>query len=371
MYAGLLAVRRTRDLRRHRVHGLRRRRVVPGGRDARGADRARGGGRRSTASTSAYGTEVTRVEMSGGARRRGPHPRRRADRGRRRRAQPGPAGRLARPAAGRAASRDGCTAAILPVLCAAARRLDAAATATRRITRSTSVQAWRSTFRELDRRQGAADRPVAAGQHADRHRPVARTGRPVVALRAGADPEPRRRRSTGTRIGPRYRDEIVARLERLGYAGFGDSIEVESVTTPADWARRGMAHGTPFAAAHSFFQTGPFRPRNLAFDNVVFVGSGTQPGVGVPMVLISGRLAAERIVGPGVAMSRRELDAAGHHRPGAARVVRRLSADQRHDRPHLLSGDACCCRRPSGRRSTRCTASRAMPTTSSTRSTRR
>jgi phytoene desaturase len=33
-------------------------------------------------------------------------------------------------------------------------------------------------------------------------------------------------------------------------------------------------------------------------ENVVFAGSGTQPGVGVPMVLISGRLAAERIVGP-------------------------------------------------------------------------
>ena len=31
---------------------------------------------------------------------------------------------------------------------------------------------------------------------------------------------------------------------------------------------------------------------------LVFAGSGTQPGVGVPMVLISGRLAAERIVGP-------------------------------------------------------------------------
>jgi phytoene desaturase len=31
---------------------------------------------------------------------------------------------------------------------------------------------------------------------------------------------------------------------------------------------------------------------------VVFAGSGTRPGVGVPMVLISGRLAAERITGP-------------------------------------------------------------------------
>jgi phytoene desaturase len=36
-------------------------------------------------------------------------------------------------------------------------------------------------------------------------------------------------------------------------------------------------------------------PRGL--QNVVFTGSGTQPGVGVPMVLLSGRLAAERITG--------------------------------------------------------------------------
>jgi phytoene desaturase len=30
---------------------------------------------------------------------------------------------------------------------------------------------------------------------------------------------------------------------------------------------------------------------------VVFAGSGTQPGVGIPMVLISGKLAAARIAG--------------------------------------------------------------------------
>jgi phytoene desaturase len=35
-----------------------------------------------------------------------------------------------------------------------------------------------------------------------------------------------------------------------------------------------------------------------SLENVVFVGSGTQPGVGVPMVLISGKLAARRVTGP-------------------------------------------------------------------------
>jgi phytoene desaturase len=102
------------------------------------------------------------------------------------------------------------------------------------------------------------------------------------------------------KIGPKYRDEMIKSLEDRGYTGFGDAIEVEQLTTPLDWKNQGMEQGAPFASAHTFFQTGPFRPKNLAkgFENIVFAGSGTQPGVGVPMVLISGRLAAERIVGP-------------------------------------------------------------------------
>ena len=95
----------------------------------------------------------------------------------------------------------------------------------------------------------------------------------------------------------RYRDEVLATLEARGYVGFADAIEVEDITTPLEWEARGMAHGAPFAAAHSFFQTGPFRPKNIWGENVVFTGSGTQPGVGVPMVLISGKLAAQRITG--------------------------------------------------------------------------
>lgn len=100
------------------------------------------------------------------------------------------------------------------------------------------------------------------------------------------------------RISPRYREHVQSTLAARGYPGFAEAIEVEHVTTPVNWAARGMERGAPFAAAHTLAQTGTFRPGNVWGENVVFAGSGTRPGVGVPMVLLSGRLAAERIAGP-------------------------------------------------------------------------
>jgi len=95
--------------------------------------------------------------------------------------------------------------------------------------------------------------------------------------------------------------ELAQAQRRLRAAGYGDVAEhtiASAVVTPADWARQGMAAGTPFAASHHLAQTGPFRPSNRApkVGGVVFAGSGTTPGVGVPMVLISGKLAAQRVL---------------------------------------------------------------------------
>lgn len=99
-------------------------------------------------------------------------------------------------------------------------------------------------------------------------------------------------------IGPAYREHVLGTLRDRGHAGIGTGLEVDDVTTPVGWLERGMEGGTPFALAHTFGQTGPFRPSNRWGDNVVLAGSGTTPGVGVPMVLVSGRLAAERVTGP-------------------------------------------------------------------------
>ncbi|MCT2584074.1 phytoene desaturase family protein [Actinophytocola gossypii] len=101
------------------------------------------------------------------------------------------------------------------------------------------------------------------------------------------------------RVGPAYRAELGRVLAARGLTGFDDAVEAELLVTPADWEAAGLAAGTPFSLAHTFRQTGPFRPRNLVrgAGNVVLAGCGTTPGVGVPPVLVSGRLAAARIVG--------------------------------------------------------------------------
>ncbi|MFP5319791.1 MAG: phytoene desaturase family protein [Acidimicrobiia bacterium] len=92
-----------------------------------------------------------------------------------------------------------------------------------------------------------------------------------------------------------FRERLIERVASFGYPT-GDVV-VERFVDPTDWQRQGMERGTPFAIAHNFFQTGPFRPNNVddRVPGLVFTGSSTVPGVGVPMVLLSGRLAAERV----------------------------------------------------------------------------
>jgi phytoene desaturase len=94
------------------------------------------------------------------------------------------------------------------------------------------------------------------------------------------------------------RDRITEDLRtRVASLGYPTDVVVERVYDPLDWESLGMERGTPFALAHTFRQTGPFRPSNVdkRVPGLVFTGSSTQPGVGVPMVLVSGKLAAQRV----------------------------------------------------------------------------
>ncbi|QWC84529.1 phytoene desaturase [Nocardioidaceae bacterium] len=93
------------------------------------------------------------------------------------------------------------------------------------------------------------------------------------------------------------RERLHAFVEEAGYLIGSSDIAVERLVTPEDWEAAGMHLGTPFALAHTFGQSGPFRPANVdrRVPGLVFAGSGTTPGVGIPMVLMSGKHAAWRV----------------------------------------------------------------------------
>ncbi len=92
------------------------------------------------------------------------------------------------------------------------------------------------------------------------------------------------------------RHDLADRLGRLGYPVGDADIEAELLVDPHDWQAAGMERGTPFSLSHRFTQTGPFRTPNVErrVPGLILCGAGTVPGVGIPMVLVSGRLAAQR-----------------------------------------------------------------------------
>jgi phytoene desaturase len=158
--------------------------------------------------------------------------------------------------------------------------------------------AWRDTFREIiEDGRVMSDPSLLVTRPTVGDPTLAPEGRDLLYVLA---PAPNTEVGTvdWAKIGPSYTEQmlekVAARLPELA-----DDTELLHVVDPTDWARQGMAAGTPFALAHTFGQTGPFRPANRVrgVDNVVLAGSSTVPGVGVPTAVISGRLAAERLTG--------------------------------------------------------------------------
>jgi phytoene desaturase len=99
---------------------------------------------------------------------------------------------------------------------------------------------------------------------------------------------------------PVVREKLLVGLERIVDPDIRRHIVWERQYRPTDWARDINApYGVAFGSlSHRFFQSAYFRPHNVARDipGLYFVGQGTYPGIGMPMVLLSARLLAERLV---------------------------------------------------------------------------
>lgn len=98
---------------------------------------------------------------------------------------------------------------------------------------------------------------------------------------------------------PVVREKLLDQLQRIVDPDIREHIVWERDYRPDDWLDDVNAvHGTAFGSlAHGFFQSSYFRPNNKARDveGLYFVGQGTYPGIGMPMVHISSRLVTERI----------------------------------------------------------------------------
>jgi len=99
--------------------------------------------------------------------------------------------------------------------------------------------------------------------------------------------------------GPRVRLQLIERLEQIIDPQISQHIVWEKDYRPTDWQNDINATlGTAFGSlSHGFFQSSYFRPHNRAegVRGLYFVGQGTYPGIGMPMVMISSRLVTERI----------------------------------------------------------------------------
>ena len=96
----------------------------------------------------------------------------------------------------------------------------------------------------------------------------------------------------------RARSFVIDRLESLGVKDLAKRIVLEETMGPPEYLQQlNLAKGSAFGLSHNFTQVGYLRPHNRhpRYRNLYFAGASTHPGTGLPIVLLSAKLTAERI----------------------------------------------------------------------------
>ena len=96
----------------------------------------------------------------------------------------------------------------------------------------------------------------------------------------------------------KLKDRIIDKVERIACPGLRESIEVVHMWTPYDIesnyrSNRGSIYGVVSDRSTNFgFK---FPKKSTQYSNLYFVGGSVNPGGGMPMVVLSGQKAADRI----------------------------------------------------------------------------
>lgn len=95
------------------------------------------------------------------------------------------------------------------------------------------------------------------------------------------------------------RRQVLRRLSMLGFSDLESHIKFEITFAPPSWQHRyNLTKGSTHGLAHNLTQLAYFRPHNrhARYHNLYFAGASTHPGTGMPTAMVSGRLAAQRIL---------------------------------------------------------------------------
>ncbi len=98
-----------------------------------------------------------------------------------------------------------------------------------------------------------------------------------------------------------YKNKILSTMEKtMNIPNLRGRIEFEQIFSVQDFKERyNSFKGSALGLAHTFSQTAIFRPNNVSkkVRNLYYVGAGTNPGIGMPICLISAELVLKRIIG--------------------------------------------------------------------------
>jgi len=98
-----------------------------------------------------------------------------------------------------------------------------------------------------------------------------------------------------------YTEKILRTLEtEFKIENIKEKIEYQKTYCVKDFVQDyNSFKGTALGLAHTLMQTGIFRPNNISkkVKNLFYVGAGTNPGIGMPICLISAELVYKRIEG--------------------------------------------------------------------------
>lgn len=93
-------------------------------------------------------------------------------------------------------------------------------------------------------------------------------------------------------------DSIISDFSKRIGQDISQSIISRTVYTPLEWEKNfNLYMGSGLGLSHHMMQIGALRPANKDedYENVFYVGASTVPGAGLPMAVISSKLATERV----------------------------------------------------------------------------